>query len=327
MVKPRFITRLLAYTAAFALAIATASATGPAPGQFNSDNLFWGANPVPIANGGTGQGSAKGSRAAAGLNIDSVTTFTNANYAATVNDRVIATTATNFTAARTVTLLAVSAYNPGQVTVVVDSGGAVNGANTLIVAAAGGDTINGASSVTINAQYSGGVFYPIGANKWGYIQASSAGIVTAVSAGTGMNFSTITSSGPVSIDKATAANVYAGTANKVLTADNALTPEVPITFSATQALDFSTFRKGAITLTGNITSLTCSNMAADQVGQIRFIQDATGSRTMASTWCTQFIWQGGVKGTLSTAPGSNDILIYYCYSATVCEASLGKSWS
>lgn len=129
------------------------------------------------------------------------------------------------------------------------------------------------------------------------------------------------------IDAATNANFFAGTANKVLTASGVFAPEQAITFNASQALDFNTFIFGAVTLTGNITSLTCSNIKAGQAGQIRFIQDSTGSRTMASTWCSQFVWQGGVKGTLSTTPSVYDVLGYQCFSTTVCETWLLKAWS
>lgn len=162
---------------------------------------------VSLAEGGTGQITAAAARASSGLNIESVTTFTNANLTATITDRVIATTATNFTAARTVTLPALSTYNPGQSVVIVDSGGAINGAFTLTISANGSDTINGASTLVIPSQYGGAVLWPIGVNKWGYISSSSgSGTVTQVVCGTGLTGGTITTSGTCAIGLTTATN-------------------------------------------------------------------------------------------------------------------------
>lgn len=149
----------------------------------------WSATPVGLSFGGTGQTTAAAARAASALNIDEVTTFGNVNYTASVTDRTIATSVT-FTAQRTITLPAVASYNAGQQLVIVDSFGAINGANTLIIAAGAGDTINGLASITISTQFGGAVLWPIGSNKWGFIAASGGGgggTVTQINAGAGLS--------------------------------------------------------------------------------------------------------------------------------------------
>lgn len=158
-----------------------------------------------------------------------------------------------------------------------------------------------------------------------WISVGGTGTVTSVAAGTGMSFTTIVGSGSVSIDKASSANLEAGTADKVLTADNIFDAEKTITYAASQTFDFSTFLNGRVTLTGNITSLTCSNIKASQSGTITLVQDGTGSRTMVAAWCSQFRWTGGVRGVLSTAASSIDALFYTCISSSVCYVSLGRA--
>lgn len=157
---------------------------------------------LPLANGGTGQGSASAARGATGLNIDAVTTFGNASYVVLTTDRVVATSV-SFTNPRTVTLPAVSTLNPGQMVVVVDSFGAINGANDLTIAANAADTINGAASFTITTQYSGAVLWPIGSNKWGYIASAGggggSGTVTSVATGSGLVGGAITTTGTLNI--------------------------------------------------------------------------------------------------------------------------------
>lgn len=157
-----------------------------------------------------------------------------------------------------------------------------------------------------------------------WITVSGTGTVTSVSAGAGMSFSTITGTGSVAIDKASGSDLRAGTSNKVLAADNIFDSQVAITYAASQTLDFSTFLNGSVALTGNITSLTCSNIKASQSGVITFTQDATGSRTMVAGWCSQFRWANGTRGVLSTAANAVDELYYQCKSSSVCNVSLAK---
>jgi hypothetical protein len=87
----------------------------------------------------------------------------------------------------------------------------------------------------------------------------------------------------------------------------------------------STFFNTQVTLTGNITTATCSNIKAGQSGTIRFIQDGSGSRT--AVWCSQFKWAGGTTGTLTTTASAVDALVYSCSSTSYCVVSLIKNVS
>lgn len=123
---------------------------------------------------------------------------------------------------------------------------------------------------------------------------------------------------------ATAAQYMAGNASTLVTPAIAFTSEVAITFAASQTIDFSTFIDASITLTANMTSMSLSNIKAGQAGVIRFIQDATGGRTIASAvWPSTFKFaNGGTHPTLSTAANAVDALAYQCISSTYCIANL-----
>jgi len=161
--------------------------------------------------------------------------------------------------------------------------------------------------------------------------AAGSGTVTSVSitAGTGItqSGSPVTTSGAitVNVDKATAANLEAGTSNKVLTSDIIYDSEVTITFASSQTWNFSTFLNARTTLTANTTSLTCSNIKASQSGTISLVQDGTGSRTMVAGWCSQFRWAGGTRGVLTTTASAIDALFYTCVSTSICYVSLSKA--
>lgn len=123
--------------------------------------------------------------------------------------------------------------------------------------------------------------------------------------------------------KAAASDYYAGTSTAKLIAPSVIYPaETTTTFGTTTTFDFATFINTAVTLTGNITTQTLSNVTAGKGGTIRFIQDGTGSRT--TVWNSVFKWAGGAAPTLSTAASAVDVLTYSCSSATYCVASLMK---
>lgn len=160
-------------------------------------------------------------------------------------------------------------------------------------------------------------------------QVASAGVagVSSIAGNTGaftLSTGITNSTNDIRVDKATNANYYAGTSNKVPTTDVIYPPNVTITYGATTSIDFSTFNNGTITLTGNITTMNVSNVVAGKSGRIRFIQDGTGSRT--TVWSSTFKFAGGTTPTLTTAASAIDVLYYDCETspATVCYASLNK---
>jgi hypothetical protein len=122
---------------------------------------------------------------------------------------------------------------------------------------------------------------------------------------------------------ATTSQYLAGTSGEVVQAGVMYTAETTTTFGATTTFDFSTFINTSITLTGNITTQTLSNVAAGKAGMITFIQDGTGSRT--TVWNSIFKFANGLTPTLSTAPNAIDVLTYSCRSATICVASLASN--
>lgn len=120
------------------------------------------------------------------------------------------------------------------------------------------------------------------------------------------------------LDLATTAQFQAATANKVLAADRVFTAEVTVTYGTTTTFDFSTFINASVTLTGNITTVTFSNIKAGQAGVIRFIQDGTGSRTIPTTVNSNLKCAGGCNYILSTAANAVDVLAYQCIATNYC---------
>jgi len=121
---------------------------------------------------------------------------------------------------------------------------------------------------------------------------------------------------------ATTANYLSGAASTLVPASVIYTAETTTTFGATTTFDFNTFINTVVTLTGNITTQTLSNVTAGKAGSITFVQDGTGTRTTA--WNSIFKFSGGTTPTLSTAASAVDVLFYSCRSATNCPASLVK---
>lgn len=146
--------------------------------------------------------------------------------------------------------------------------------------------------------------------------------VTSIVASTGLTGGTISTSGSIAVDYATAAEFFNATASKSLQPSVVYTAEVTTTFGSTTTFDFNNFIHTAVTLTGNITTQSVSNARAGKAGVIRFIQDGTGSRT--TVWNSAFKFAGGITPTLSTAINAIDVLSYFCSTATYCISSLAK---
>ncbi|UFW91064.1 hypothetical protein BjapCC829_22000 [Bradyrhizobium barranii] len=148
--------------------------------------------------------------------------------------------------------------------------------------------------------------------------------VTQIVCGTGLTGGGITSTGTCAIDKATAANYYAGASNKVVTTDVVYTAEVALgnSGSGTLVLDTTAFVNAAVIMTGNISGVAWTGIAGKS-GTIRLAQDATGNRTIV--WPSALKWTGGSAPALSTAALAQDYLNYNCISATLCQASLAKN--
>jgi hypothetical protein len=86
-----------------------------------------------------------------------------ANYTALATDNLIVYTA--LAAARTVTLPAASSVPAGQVLRVKDESGAA-AANNITIQRAGSDTIDGANTLVISANFGRATIYSDGVSKW-----------------------------------------------------------------------------------------------------------------------------------------------------------------
>ena len=110
-------------------------------------------------------------------------TFSDANFAIPAAARMVAQVGT-MSAPRVATLPLADTVPAGQVVTVNDASGTVTGTNTITVARAGSDTINGAATgIIINTAYAGRQFVSNGVNGWIAI-VTTATIVTGTTAGT-----------------------------------------------------------------------------------------------------------------------------------------------
>lgn len=126
-------------------------------------------------------------------------------------------------------------------------------------------------------------------------------------------------------DIATASQIRANTANKIIDTDGAWSAAdvVALTDATTVAVDFGAGINFSLAIAGNRTLGQPSNQKVGQSGFIAITQDGTGSRTLAyhSDW--KFV--GGTDPTLSTAAGAVDVLYYTVVAANVVHASLSKA--
>jgi|LULS01.1.fsa_nt_gb hypothetical protein len=81
------------------------------------------------------------------------------------------------------------------------------------------------------------------------------------------------------------------------------------TNSGSITLDFDTYQNFVLTATGNVTLANPSTESVGQSGLIIFIQDGTGSRTLATG--SDFEWPAGTAGTISTSANAVDIIPYF----------------
>ena len=108
------------------------------------------------------------------------TQVNDAAYAVLATDRTVAVIA--LTAARTVTLPAASAFPQGAALTIVDESGACSATNTITIARAGSDTINGAASAVLSAPYGYLALESNSSNKWTVIDQPS-GVVSGLNGG------------------------------------------------------------------------------------------------------------------------------------------------
>ena len=166
-----------------------------------------------------------------------VVTFSNADAVVATSTRKLVQIGT-MSASRTVTLPAASGVPAGTELVVADLSGSVTTTNTIVVARAGSDTVNGATSTTIGAAYGWRRFVSDGSSKWvfdgGVLRTSDTGTVTSsnILDGTIVN-ADISASAAIDITKPSAGVVTSASVGNLLTAAQATGSEAPTAGSNT----------------------------------------------------------------------------------------------
>lgn len=92
---------------------------------------------------------------------------------------------------------------------------------------------------------------------------------------------------------------------------------VTISDAATVAVDWDTFINGQVTLAGNRTLGNPTNGQPGTWRTIEFIQDGTGSRTLA--FGGNYVFPGGSAPVLSTGAGERDRLMIFCATTSRFE--------
>lgn len=82
--------------------------------------------------------------------------------------------------------------------------------------------------------------------------------------------------------------------------------------SGAVTIDFANGNMVSVTVTGNITSMTFSNLQAGGSYKLRFTQDGTGGRTWTPS-SSNFLYPGGVGGSI-LSPGANAVDVFHCDS-------------
>src|SRR5215831_12534262 len=232
-------------------------------------------------------------------------------------------TTTNLTANRAWTLPSASAYGQGNVITISDVAGAINGANTITVTRAGSDTINGATTTVLSAQYGIVQLVSDGTSKSNF-PAAGAGTVTSITPGNGLvssitascSQSAITTSGTLSgamcVDARTTTTEAINDSDraKIITFSNSGATAVSIA----QAGAASAFQSGWVTWARNINTgvvtitPTTSTIDASSTYTLRrgdfitIISDGTNYQVMASRQCCTHLSQVYTSSTTYTPP-------------------------
>lgn len=260
--------RKLSTATTFLLALLSILASAIAPPVFAQ--VSPGSSPLAVVKGGTGSATAAGARS--NLQVDKFTGHGDSAYAIVPSDRVVGTNA-NFTASRTWTLPAANAVNAGQALIIADFQGTVTASNTLVIARAGSDTVNGGTDVTIDTANGAFLLWSDGSSKW-TAQAIGASSVSGVSSLDGATGAISTQPGSLDVVGSTLSS-------------NVLSSR---TFAATQ--DLSTF--SAVRTLGYAAAGDGGGATFKNVGSAAFIDSnvSTGSVTAGGTCSTNGTFYG-----------------------------------
>lgn len=180
-------------------------------------------------------------------------------------------------------------------------------------------TLTAFAALTISADKG---FRGTGADTFATFDLTAAGLALLDDADAAAQRTTLSALGTG--DVASAANIRANTANKLVDTDSAWdsVDDVTVTYAASVAFDLSTFINAIITLTGNITFDAPTNGKTHQSGCVEIVQDASGSRV--ATWNAAWVFAGGNDPVLSTTANARDLLFYRVLASGSVFASLIK---
>ena len=203
-------------------------------------------------------------------------------------------------------------FNNKQATIVAGTGVTLSGGNTISI----GQTLATSSSPSFAG------LNVTGLNVSGIVANSAAGALSTIgTTGTGL---VVKENTPTLITP----NIGAAIASSVnatgdITAKRyKLTMPTATTAAASTNIDLSTGNVFTINLGANITTLTTSNAAVGTY-LVKFVQDATGSRTVSfpATWK----WAGGTAPTLTSTASKLDI-VTLVYDGTTFYATIVKNF-
>ena len=129
---------------------------------------------------------------------------------------------------------------------------------------------------------------------------------------------------PIGLAEASAAEVRGGTAaGRFVSPARLFDAAAPVTLTdaASVTIDGATGINFNLTLGGNRTLASPTNMKPGQSGRIRIKQDATGGRSLS--FGANWLFAGG-DPTLSSAANAIDVIAYFANSATEIEATIVK---
>lgn len=277
----------------------------------------WNASVIGASYGGAGtnngilkaNGSGIVAEAISGTDFEAPLSFT-APLSRTANSVSIQTATSNNTGALSSTDWQL--FNNKQATIVAGTG----------VNIAGGNTINIGQAIATTSSPSFTGLNVTGLNVSGIVSNSAAGALSTIgTTGTGL---VVKENTPTLITpNLGAANASSINATGDITAKRfKLTMPSATTASATTNIDLSTGNVFTINLGANITTLNTSNPAVGTY-LVKFVQDATGSRTVS--FPAAWKWAGGVVPVLTTTASKLDI-VTLVYDGTNFYATIVKNF-